>query len=132
MSEALYAWFKLVSNVAKNAGEVADEFKKNGTLEQLDPTGLPFAMVEENVLEAGEVRIEPGDLLCIFSDGIPEATTDGRRFLGAEVVKDIVCSQPGESLTVISDRIVTAVQEFLEGAPVSDDVTLMLLRRRQG
>jgi len=106
--------------------------RANGKMEQLAPTGLPIAMVEENVLEGGETRIEPGDLLCVFSDGIPEATTDGQRFLGSDVVKDIVCSQPGESLSGIRDRIVAAVQEFLAGAPVSDDVTLMLLRRKQG
>lgn len=39
MDEDLYNHFKLVSNVAKNAGEVADEFKLDGTLVQLDLDG---------------------------------------------------------------------------------------------
>ena len=36
----------------------------------------------------------------------------------------------GDGLDAISGHIVSAVDEFLEGEPGSDDVTLMLLRRQ--
>jgi phage tail-like protein len=44
MDEELYSLFKLASNVANNGGEVADDFKVNGTVEQL---GLNDAVVKK-------------------------------------------------------------------------------------
>ena len=103
--------------------------RKDGTLETLDSTGLPIAMIEDIMLESGDAQIEPGDLLAIFSDGIPEATTDGESFLGLEPVKDIMISRHSDPLKEIRKSMVGAVREFLSGQPASDDVTLLLLRR---
>jgi phage tail-like protein len=58
MDEDLYNHFKRVSNVAKNAGEVADEFKVNGTAVQLE--------LNDVVVKKWEVRgVWPSD----FSTG---------------------------------------------------------------
>ena len=74
--------------------------------------------------------MEPGDLLAIFSDGIPEATTTGDSFLGLEPVKEIVTKNHKEPLPELRKRLVSAVEDFLKGDPMSDDVTLMLMRRK--
>jgi hypothetical protein len=102
----------------------------DGTFDGLDSTGLPIAMIEDVVPTAEEYTLQRGELMAVFSDGIPEATTDGERFLGLDVVKKILGEHRGEPLGEIRDRIVSAVAEFLQGEPNSDDVTLLLLRRR--
>jgi hypothetical protein len=101
----------------------------DGTFSELDSTGLPIAMIEEVIPMAADAELRPGDLMTVFSDGIPEATTDGDRFLGLDVVKDILVKHRDEPLEAIREHIVTAVAEFLAGEPNSDDVTLLLLRR---
>ncbi len=105
--------------------------RADGTLDQLESTGLPVGMIEDFMLEAGEARIEPGDLLAIFSDGVPEATTDGERFLGMDPVQDILTTYSDEPLSEIRSRIVSVVDKYLAGEPNSDDVTLLLMRRKQ-
>jgi serine phosphatase RsbU (regulator of sigma subunit) len=105
--------------------------RKDGTCEALDSTGLPIAMVEDIMLESGEVQLLPGDLIAVVSDGIPEATTNGETFLGMDPVKEILRSSGDASLEDIRKRIITTVQEFLGGEPSPDDVTLLLLRREQ-
>jgi hypothetical protein len=99
------------------------------SIDTLEPTGLPVAMIEDVMLEAGEARIEPGDLLAVFSDGVPEATTDGEKFLGMDPVKEILIAGRDAPLSETRGRIVAAVDDFLAGEPTSDDVTLLLMRR---
>ena len=101
-----------------------------GALEALDSNTLPFAMIEEMPLPVSETRISPGDQIVVFSDGIPEATTTGDRFLGLEEVKKILVEHRGDALASVRERIVQVVEKFLAGGPASDDVTLVMLRRK--
>jgi len=78
---------------------------------------------------SAEARMEPGDLLMIFSDGIPEATPDTEHFLGLEPVQEILVRRRGDALADIRTEIIATVNGFLKGEPASDDVTLLLLRR---
>lgn len=104
--------------------------RAGGAIDTLDSTGLPVAMIEDAMLEAGEARLEPGDLLAVFSDGVPEATTDGETFLGMDRVREILSTGRDAPLSEVRGRIVSAVDDFLAGEPNSDDVTLLLLRRK--
>ncbi len=76
-----------------------------------------------------EMTLQAGDTMAIFSDGIPEATTTGDKFLGLAGVKEILVTHRHEPLPAIRDRIVKTVEGFLAGGPASDDVTLVMLRR---
>jgi sigma-B regulation protein RsbU (phosphoserine phosphatase) len=103
--------------------------RSSGKLESLDNTGMPVAMLEDIPIQTSEVNLDKGDLLAVFSDGIPEATTDGENFMGQEPVEQILTENKDEDLGTIRKKIVEKVDEFLNGEPNSDDVTLMLLRR---
>ncbi len=87
-------------------------------------------MVEEVTLEIDTVKLEPGDLVAVFSDGIPEATTDGETFLDLDKVLEILDNHRTADLSDIRERIVSVVDDFLGGESGSDDVTLLLLRRK--
>jgi serine phosphatase RsbU (regulator of sigma subunit) len=104
-------------------------YHTDGTSDALASTGLPIAMMEDAMLEGAETTVRPGDLIAVFSDGIPEATLDGESFLDLDPVKQILESQRNGSLADIRTSIVDTVSSFLGGKPASDDVTLMLLRR---
>lgn len=103
--------------------------RRDGKLEQLDSTTLPLAMIEDIPLDVSETVLSPGDSVAIFSDGIPEATTDGERFLGLDGVKEALVSNRSEPLSALRGRIVSLVEKFLAGGRASDDVTLLMLRR---
>lgn len=48
-------------------------FRGDGTETELPPTGLPVGMILNRGYEAASTQLAPGDLLCVYSDGIPEA-----------------------------------------------------------
>jgi hypothetical protein len=101
----------------------------DGTMHQVESTTMPFAMIEEIPLETKDMTLQPGDTMAIFSDGIPEATTSGDKFLGLAGVKEVLVTHRRDPLPDIRNRIVTMVEQFLAGGPASDDVTLVMLRR---
>jgi sigma-B regulation protein RsbU (phosphoserine phosphatase) len=105
--------------------------RTGGNIDVLDSTTLPMAMIEEIPLVTAEAQLSPGDLMVIFSDGIPEATTNGDRFLGLDSVKQALAEKRAEPLPAIRSSVVQLVESFLAGGPASDDVTLVMLRRQK-
>ena len=103
--------------------------RANGSIDLLESTTLPLAMIEEIPLIASQARLDAGDLMVIFSDGIPEATTSGDKFLGLETVKLALVEKRAEPLAAVRSSVVQLVEAFLAGGPASDDVTLIMLRR---
>ena len=103
--------------------------RRDGQFEKLGSTGLPAAMVPGIRFEARDTQIAPGELLVIYSDGIPEATRDGDALLGDERFESCLVRHRDQPLAAIRDAVLSDVDEFLGGEPGSDDVTLLLLRR---
>jgi hypothetical protein len=101
-----------------------------GSIDLLESTTLPMAMIEEIPLAAAEARLSPGDVMAVYSDGLPEATTNAERFLGLEPVKEVLVDDRTEALPAVRAKVVGMIEKFLAGAPASDDVTLVMLRRR--
>jgi sigma-B regulation protein RsbU (phosphoserine phosphatase) len=78
--------------------------------------------------EQESVRLDPGDVIIAFSDGVSEAMSQTGEEFGDARLLDV--ARAGMSLPVEAqvDRIVSAVREFTRGAPQSDDITVMVLR----
>ncbi len=114
-----------------NAGhELPLIIRGDGRVDELESCSPPVGVLPEFPCRIGVAALEPGDLMAIFSDGIPEATLDGEAFLGIEPVKSILVEMRERPLVEISDAIGGAVDGFLKGGHASDDVTLLLLRRQ--
>lgn len=101
---------------------------KNGQERPLEATGAPVGMPFKIKFEKRATQFEPGDLLCIFSDGIPEARVGDDDF-GDERILQSLRAHHGESLPEIADALLDEVRSFLGGTPAGDDITLLLLRR---
>jgi serine phosphatase RsbU (regulator of sigma subunit) len=114
-----------------NAGHEPPRLLRHGTeeIQLLDSTGRPTGLLPFGDFEVEQVTIEPGDVLSIFSDGIPEATRDGNDFLGDQAVDSAMREHREAPLKLMRETILQSVQDFLTPSEASDDVTLMLLRR---
>ena len=79
-------------------------------------------------LEERAVDLEPGDLLLLYTDGVIEAGPPSAQF-GVERVRGALMAAPADrSARAILDSIVGAMDGFLEGQPLDDDVTLICLK----
>ena len=112
-----------------NAGHNPPFIASGGTLRGLAAAAPPVAVVPVFPFGTDEATLEPGDILAIFSDGFPEAQRGdefyGEERLGRSLLE--VTEQP--KLEVASRMMLDRVEEFLQDAPRTDDMTLVLLRR---
>ena len=78
-----------------------------------------------------ELPLAPGDFLVFYSDGIPEALNLEDRQFGFPRLAGLINGMTGhESAQDIVQAVFQAVDTFAAGRPNTDDVTVMVLRRR--
>jgi serine phosphatase RsbU (regulator of sigma subunit) len=100
----------------------------DGEVVELGRGGLPLGIRRQLDLAPETVTLAPGDLLLIYSDGIPESVrrSSGETF-GFERLRHLVAL--GGSAGEAHDRVVGAFDAFLSGEPQSDDISLVALSR---
>lgn len=98
-------------------------------VEALGSTGMPIGVEEEALWERAQVVIGPGDVLVLYTDGIPDAMNGDGEFLGDEALQEVIKNNRGLSTQQIQDLILQKVQSFVDGASQFDDITLMVLGR---
>jgi phosphoserine phosphatase RsbU/P len=96
--------------------------RRDGTLDQLTPTGPPLAAGNNATFKASTSHLKPGDRLVLFSDGLPEATDGNGKFFGDERVEQAVRALAGASAHDLVRGIIGKAREFENGAPQFDDI----------
>jgi sigma-B regulation protein RsbU (phosphoserine phosphatase) len=94
---------------------------------ELEATGMPVGLIEAASFEVAERQLVRGDKLVIYTDGVSEAQDSAGAFFGKKRLRELVAAHAGESCVELHDAIQNAVAAFTEGAPQSDDITLVVL-----
>jgi serine phosphatase RsbU (regulator of sigma subunit) len=76
------------------------------------------------------VRIWPGDVLVVYSDGITESVNLLDEEFGDDRLIDVVRRNLGGTAGKIRDRIDEALSRFVGSAAPVDDMTLLILKRQ--
>jgi serine phosphatase RsbU (regulator of sigma subunit)/CHASE2 domain-containing sensor protein len=114
-----------------NAGHDAPILLRSGEPPQsVDGVGGPPLCIVEDFPYMTEVRqLQPGDVLCITTDGITEAMTESGALMGRERTESVLAAMPTDaSADAITDGLQAAVAEFVAGAEPSDDLTILTVR----
>src|SRR5262247_130183 len=91
--------------------------------------GPPLCAVDGFPYTAASRRLEPGDTLCLITDGITEATRrDGTRYGRARLEAFLSEREEAASASEIGEAIRRSVAEFAGGAEATDDVALLILK----
>jgi serine phosphatase RsbU (regulator of sigma subunit) len=91
--------------------------------------GLALGVIEDTKWTHSTLRIPPGTLLLMYTDGVVDALDPfGERF-GAEQMLDIAQENLGCSANDLRDDLLTRLQQFIGDEPQFDDITLMALER---
>jgi serine phosphatase RsbU (regulator of sigma subunit) len=103
---------------------------KEGLLEEFSNNGLPLGSLrnEEYVLEKRKFR--EGDVLVQFSDGLPEAPNLAGELYDYERLKSLVQNSCHLSANEIIDTLVKSVDEWMQGQPNPDDITLVVTKKK--
>jgi len=115
-----------------NAGHNPPFVMRLRTSESLQASAIPLGMMAGTVYEEGEVILDPGDLLVIYSDGLTEARNAADEEFGPQRLQEILPRLRGlpaeESVRLVIDE----VNRFLGKERPHDDLSLVVLARAGG
>lgn len=112
-----------------NAGNEAPYLvRAGGSFEELSPTGPVIGFNLKAQFNIGEARLEPGDSLLVFTDGIPDAKNPQNDFFGHGRIKEYLKRSPAESAKRV-ERLGAELEAFIAEADQFDDITILALRR---
>jgi len=76
-------------------------------------------------------ELGPGDILLVYSDGLTEAQNLAEEFFGEERLEQLVSEHATKGAKELERVLLEAVEEFAMGADQADDITLIVLERRE-
>jgi sigma-B regulation protein RsbU (phosphoserine phosphatase) len=103
--------------------------RRDGRVERLRPTGFALGLFEDGLFPAAEVRLEPGDLLLAFTDGMVEAR-HGEEEFGDDRLSAALAARAGRPLEEIATALLAEVSAFAAVEEL-DDRALLLARVRE-
>jgi serine phosphatase RsbU (regulator of sigma subunit) len=103
--------------------------RADGMLERLDSGGgLPLGIMRDAAYPCGRVRLEPGDTLFLFTDGLTEAIGADDEMFGDERLRAVLATPRDTDAASCSARVLAALDAHRGGVPVADDVTWLVVR----
>ncbi len=114
-----------------NAGHPSPFLIRRGVAEEAFTEGsYPVGLVPEAEYTAVCLKLEPGDTLVLFSDGVTEAVDPDEQMFGTPRLKQLLTGQLECPLEHIQKCVLEGVENFARGAHQADDLTLLIVRYR--
>ena len=112
-----------------NAGHNPPLLKRaNGAFEYLRTrAGFVLAGMEGVRYRMGELKLNPGDRLFLYTDGVPEATNSESELYGEERLLDFMNRNSGAEATALLPNLKSDIDSFVGDAPQFDDITMLML-----
>lgn len=105
--------------------------RASGEVLELGHGALPLGLRSTTTYAAERASLEPGDLLVLYSDGLPELLggSEGEEEAFGFTRLERLLAEPGDAAAV-HDRILGAVERHLGTRRLGDDLTLVVIHRR--
>jgi len=104
--------------------------RRGGEILKLGSGSFPLGLRPQLQLEAGGGEIRPGDLLVLYTDGIPEAINEEGEAFGFDRLQKSL--ETGGSPRQVHDRVRAAVERFEDRGEHDDDRSLVVIDRLAG
>lgn len=105
--------------------------KVDGTIEEIGEAevGLPLGVMEGYPYDVIKRRIEPGETIVLYTDGVSEAMNPNSDLYGMERLRELVHSSSAGKAEELGKTILADVRKFASGRPQNDDITIMVIGR---
>jgi serine phosphatase RsbU (regulator of sigma subunit) len=103
--------------------------RANGLVELLETGGPLLGALEGAEFDSGELTLEPGDTLVTYSDGVLECRNASEEEFGLERMLEVLRQVESPSAHATLMMLLATVQDFANGSPLCDDVSLTVIHR---
>lgn len=112
-----------------NAGHNPPLWTRRDSLEKLARTGVALGASEDSRIEERTIRLEAGESLLFYTDGLTEAFNLEGDMFGEERLLRALGWQEAASADETIRAVESALDDFAGDAPPSDDLTMLAARR---
>ena len=74
-------------------------------------------------------RLAVDDILVCYTDGITESVNQKGEYFGKERLMNIIKENKDFSAEEIKDRVIAKFTSFMDQSPITDDISLIILKR---
>ncbi len=108
-------------------GHPAAYLLKEGSLEKLWTPGIAMGASKLDTVETKKEKLEKGDILILYTDGIIEAHDMDENIFGVKKLEEFLLLSPKTSMHKFVDRTIKEVENFCQNAPQHDDITILFI-----
>jgi hypothetical protein len=113
-----------------NAGhEYPILIRGDGNLERLTEGGLLMGAFPDAQYTEATIRMETGDLLFLFTDGLTDARGSEQQMFGEERCEECLRAHAQHAPDQLLRAVLNSVDDFVRGAEAVDDITLLAIRK---
>lgn len=120
------------SGILANGGMPFPFLVRGDAVTRLQLPGVPLGLIEGARYQELSFRLDPGDTLILASDGAMDALNTRGEFYDAERFIDSIRRHSGKhaDISAFLGNLYLELLEFIGAAELSDDITLIALRRK--
>lgn len=97
--------------------------------EKLTRGGPILGILDNNAYEQGNCKLDKGDVLVIFSDGVTEATNNQEEMFEEKRLLQLLSDTSGPDASALLESILKSVDGFTAQAEQADDISVVVVRR---
>jgi sigma-B regulation protein RsbU (phosphoserine phosphatase) len=97
-------------------------------VEELPAGGTVIGLFPKAEYEEASIALKPGDLLAVFTDGVPEALNPSDEEFGEGRLKALLARLVHLPVEEISAKLAAEMKEWIQDAAQYDDLTFVLLK----
>jgi sigma-B regulation protein RsbU (phosphoserine phosphatase) len=112
-----------------NAGHCPPLLLRRGHIFPLEPDGVPLGLFCGSRYKSRSIRLNPGDSVFLYTDGLTEATTRNSAEYGADRLSKTLGRCDGLGPQSVAECVLADLETFRAGARRTDDLTVMVIRR---
>lgn len=94
----------------------------------IDKHGLPLASMEDVPYTDYTVQLQKGDVVYVYTDGVPEATEKNYELFGVDRMIESLNYALDTKPKYICDNVINSINAFLNGADQFDDLTMLCFK----
>jgi len=102
--------------------------RRDGTILDLIEGGTVVGLAEDSRYRSGTARLEPDDLVVLYSDGVTDRGSAEGELFGVERLKEAALRNRADTARIVLYSLLGDVQGWSAGTPAEDDSTLIVAK----
>ena len=102
-----------------------------GEIEELGSNAGVLGLFDDASFESGAFRLDQGDILVVYSDGLTDAENTQEEMFGEKRLLRIIRQEAPAGSQALERSFLKAIEEFTQGMPQTDDITFVVVENRR-